>query len=740
MRDNRISILIPTYGEAKFLAEVLESVFQNAYSNCEIIICTQGDCYLDKHLLIDKRVKEIHLTKPSRYLSRIQLFNHSTGDYVWFVDDDDKITSQALQIINSIAQLAKPDCMVFEKIDVLNDSNPIIYTGKKSFDINRCFANYPKEKALKELICTNRYNSVCTKVFNRNIAPSWIETDIHQSEDKLLNYALYKACNTFVKVNYPIYLYYLFHGNWSRPITIERLNDSIESRKILTKLEPDYSYILLTDIFKRIEQYLTHTDASATDDRISFDEKDFSSSTIRKALFSIHFFEFKCILKKKYSLIRKKGNIINFFHDKKKMVFDWLLAEKKQRKKWLRLLIPLTCFYLISPIILFSPSSKTQDVADYITNQTEKDGFNLVSFGKKDSSSGTKPSFSTEYYALHDQFNTYSRCLETYDPLKSKGFKIDSFSDEYDGEYTSFQTSLSNNLSFLTSPGIQIEKTIEKKDGAEFEVYRNFVYKFQFNYQGLEKGDVHATHYYIYCALHQNQASELVEIINNMSDKKIDEESLIGTYIGVTSSDGQERFVFRVFNIIKSDVDYIKDYDEALGNFIFVNDNSFGQLELYNSYMMTKNSYENYYNLKTRTSIYKNINYKIMYGHDSKAEPNTVDIQKRLDEIMSINSLNTAAAITLISIDFIILACFCVFFYTTRKKTSYLDYLIAMFVPSVPYLIIKLICFFTKSSAAFSYITSLAYFVFTILYEIFMTIKILKLHYENKNSWYKNNF
>ena len=129
-----------------------------------------------------------------------------------------------------------------------------------------------------------------------------------------------------------------------------------------------------------------------------------------------------------------------------------------------------------------------------------------------------------------------------------------------------------------------------------------------------------------------------------------------------------------------------------------------------------------------------------MYGHDSKAEPNTVDIQKRLDEIMSINSLNTAAAITLISIDFIILACFCVFFYTTRKKTSYLDYLIAMFVPSVPYLIIKLICFFTKSSAAFSYITSLAYFVFTILYEIFMTIKILKLHYENKNSWYKNNF
>lgn len=727
MNDVKFSILIPSYGKAEFLRKTLKSILSESYTNFEIIICTQGDFLLDKDLLIDSRIRNIHLLKPSRYLSRIELFKNATGDYVWFVDDDDEIIKGSLQAAFDLIKLSSADCLIFEKVDVYKDHS--LSSDKIPSEFDNYFINYPKEQAIDDLLRTNKYNSVCTKIFKRKIEPNWIDIDIHQSEDKLLNYALYNACKSFLKCNRPIYQYFLYHGNWSQPITIGRLNDSISSRKALIELEPNYFNVLFKDIFDRIEQYLLYTDSIDDDCDILFNINDYNKNDVKKFLSSNKKLEYRLIANKKYKFLRMKGKIKRSIRKKKIEIEKVIKNDRSQRRKWLLLLLPLFCFSVISPIALLSLTTKVQDVANEITKCTKKDGFNLATFLPKDSSSGVRPLFSAEYYNLYDQFNTYSRCVETYDSLKTKQLRINSYLG-IDGKYNDIETTLSNNLTFLTSPGIQIEKTTENNS----IVYRNFIYKFQFKYEGLKKGDVHKTDYAVFCALHQQQADELIELINKTGKEKITEETLIGKYIKISSYDNSEQFVLRIFNIIKDSADYIHEYDEALGNFIFVNNNTFGQLELCNSYMMTKNSYENYYNLKTRSSMYKNINYKINYGNNQKKSSQFENIQKKLDDIMMDKQNNTTLIITLVSINFVILILFFVLLHNRRIEKNMLFLGSAMFIPLFPYLFIKLICILAKSISAFTYITSLLYFGFVVTYEVFIVFEILKLHYENKKT------
>lgn len=730
MKCFKLSILIPSYGNAEYLKSTLESIFRNSYTNYEVIICTQGEFHLENELLSSERVKEIHLLKPSRYLSRIELFRQSTGDYVWFVDDDDEVDDNALSLINDIANISEPDCMVFTKIDVDDNVTKFISSHKGSSNKNPHPIIYGKKIALKDLICTDKYNSLCFKIFKRNLNPAWIDADIHQSEDKLLNYALYKVCNSFVKVNYPIYRYYLYRGSWARPITIERLNDSIESRKILSRYEPNYACRLLKEILRRIEDYLLSSD-SIDDERIAFNLEDFDKKDISKALFSFRYFEYKEITRKKYMLVRKKRKIILFLRYIKKKFSDWASDQKKHKNRLLLLLIPLVCFSIGAPIVNFSTSSRIQDVAFKITNLTQNDGYNMVSFAKNNDSSLERPSFASEYYSLHDQFNTYSRCLETFDPLKIHGLKIVSYSDELNGEYKNLHVRSLSNISLLASPGIQITKTTEMEDGVEHDVYRNIFYKFQFKYKGLEKGDTRTTNYPRYCALRQNQVVELLRCIDEYHNDRIDEESLIGKYICVSSADEEIRFVFRIFNIIRDDADYIQDYSEALGNFIFVNDFTLGSFELNNSYMMTRNVYENYYNLKTRMNYYKSLNYRIIFGNSRESVAVNTDIQMELDKIMNTESKNDLTIYAFSLIIFMGLAVFC--FLNFKKYNDYLDFSVAAIVPIIPYLIAKLMSFILNAYYAFSYLSSLVYFAFVIFYDVYLIIKIIRLYYDKKS-------
>ncbi len=92
-----ISVIIPTYNRAKFLAKGLESIFMQKDATYEVIIV--DDCSSDDTGSIVNTYKALHrvkyiknnVTKGPGY-SRLLGLRESTGEYIVFMDDDDYYT------------------------------------------------------------------------------------------------------------------------------------------------------------------------------------------------------------------------------------------------------------------------------------------------------------------------------------------------------------------------------------------------------------------------------------------------------------------------------------------------------------------------------------------------------------------------------------------------------------------------------------------------------------------------
>ena len=93
-----ISVIIPVYNGEKYLEECLDSILNQIYTNFEIIIVNDGST--DNSLKIcrkyqkkDKRIRIINTENHGVSHARNIGIKESKGDYITFVDCDDKINS-----------------------------------------------------------------------------------------------------------------------------------------------------------------------------------------------------------------------------------------------------------------------------------------------------------------------------------------------------------------------------------------------------------------------------------------------------------------------------------------------------------------------------------------------------------------------------------------------------------------------------------------------------------------------
>lgn len=97
-----VSIIIPTYNFAAFLPECLNSVLVQSYPNWECIIIDDGSTDLTGEIiepyLKDKRFIYFRQANKGLSASRNKGIELSSGDYIQFLDADDKLLPEKLQI------------------------------------------------------------------------------------------------------------------------------------------------------------------------------------------------------------------------------------------------------------------------------------------------------------------------------------------------------------------------------------------------------------------------------------------------------------------------------------------------------------------------------------------------------------------------------------------------------------------------------------------------------------------
>lgn len=138
MNNPLISIIIPVYRVEEYLDQCVSSVISQSFNNFEIILVDDGSpdscpAKCDAWAQKDSRIHAIHKTNEGLSIARNTGLKIAKGEYVWFVDSDDWISSQALSEFVKCIKLFKEVDLISMQLIGFENGKENIYGGYSSF-------------------------------------------------------------------------------------------------------------------------------------------------------------------------------------------------------------------------------------------------------------------------------------------------------------------------------------------------------------------------------------------------------------------------------------------------------------------------------------------------------------------------------------------------------------------------------------------------------------------------------
>lgn len=140
-----ISFVIPFYGVEKFIGQCLESIYSQQVPEEEYEVICIDDCSPDHSRDIVLQYQKQH-TNLSLIVNQENLrpggcrnigVNKAKGQYIWFVDSDDKIVEDSLSSFIELCKLHEPDVLAFN-FSRIDSTNSFVAQGNSHSSIPSC--------------------------------------------------------------------------------------------------------------------------------------------------------------------------------------------------------------------------------------------------------------------------------------------------------------------------------------------------------------------------------------------------------------------------------------------------------------------------------------------------------------------------------------------------------------------------------------------------------------------------
>ncbi|MBR1416984.1 MAG: glycosyltransferase family 2 protein [Bacilli bacterium] len=229
MKNDLVSVVVPLYNKEEYILECANSIINQTYKNIEIIIVNDGSSDNSKKICEqlakkDKRINLINQKNLGTYMARYNGIKNSHGKYIMFIDADDYIRVDAIEILYNTISKEKCDVIRFnpEIISNNNTKNNYIYKGKELIE---------KDDIFNCLLTSNYLNSLCLcfyerKLFN-NIKP--IEKNIINGEDFLLNLDVFSKVDKVLFLNDYLYYYRYNINSTTKKIDYKQILNNINN-------------------------------------------------------------------------------------------------------------------------------------------------------------------------------------------------------------------------------------------------------------------------------------------------------------------------------------------------------------------------------------------------------------------------------------------------------------------------------------------------------------------------------
>lgn len=229
--SRKISIIVPIYNVEKYLERCLDSLINQTYKNIEIIAINDGSTDSSLKILrtyetIDSRIKIINKDNEGLSQSRNVGINLATGEYITFVDSDDWIELNFLEIMINLMELNNTDVSLCSYSREYAEKAMDKDLGFKDIEIfnqndvrNKLYRRMigPIEDELKSPENLDSLITAWGKVYKTSIVKDnnikFIDTSIIGTEDLLFNVYVFNYVNKAVLINKPLYHYW--KGNLS---------------------------------------------------------------------------------------------------------------------------------------------------------------------------------------------------------------------------------------------------------------------------------------------------------------------------------------------------------------------------------------------------------------------------------------------------------------------------------------------------------------------------------------------
>lgn len=152
-----ISVIVPVYNTAKYLASCVKSISEQSYENLEILLIDDGStdqspAICDELAKSDARIVVIHKANGGVSSARNLGLERANGEYIAFVDSDDSLSLDCFEKMMNKAWQTQADCVFSGVWD--EKMNSEILSGLKTIEF---------------IIYENKFGGVWGKIYKKSL-------------------------------------------------------------------------------------------------------------------------------------------------------------------------------------------------------------------------------------------------------------------------------------------------------------------------------------------------------------------------------------------------------------------------------------------------------------------------------------------------------------------------------------------------------------------------------------------
>lgn len=205
MNTPKISVIVPVYNAERWLGRCIDSILAQTFTDFELLLVDDGSrdssgAICDRYAAADPRVRVFHKPNGGASSARNEGLDNARGEWITFVDSDDWIETDTIELLINKAEQEKAD-IVF--CDFWFD-----YPDRK-VEKKLCNWNKSRKEGLQEYIATTwtcLWGSLQKKrLYDDNNLRS--EESISYCEDFHLIVRLCYFAKKIAKVSHPLYHY-----------------------------------------------------------------------------------------------------------------------------------------------------------------------------------------------------------------------------------------------------------------------------------------------------------------------------------------------------------------------------------------------------------------------------------------------------------------------------------------------------------------------------------------------------